>query len=134
MSKLIVYHLGVGDIFSRKAVRVMKDASAVNSLVEGTIEEVPLTDELFIVTSYEMNMLRTIANRVLLNDGEFSRIIFGDAVVIRKNADGEYVHIKDSDVDIIESALRPIFMYSHTGVSYFKEDMKGITTYEFKKS
>lgn len=112
----------------------MKDASAVNSLVEGTIEEVPLTDELFIVTSYEMNMLRTIANRILLNDGEFSRIIFGDAVVVRKNADGEHVHIKDSDVDIIESALRPIFMYSHTGVSYFKEDMKGITTYEFKKS
>lgn len=134
MSKLIIYRIGVGDIFSNEAVRVIENASEINKLVLGTLEEVPLTDELFLVTSFELNYMHAFANRVLLKDGEYSRVIFGEAIVVRKNADGVYVNIQDADFDVIESSLRPVVMYSHARVSYFKEDMKEIATYEFEKS
>lgn len=132
MSELKIYSLGVCDFFAKKVNKSVRDSSIIQTLVEGTIEEVPLINDLFIITSFEMNMLRLIANRVMLKDGKFVRIIFGDAFVVKKDVDGQYASIKDSDINIIESTLRPIIGYTYEKVSYINKDL-GIETYEFKK-
>lgn len=129
MSEIKVYNLGVGDIFSKIPIKVIRDASA---LIDGTVEEVALTDNLIIITSFEMNMLKLMANRVMFEDGKFVRIIFGNAFVVRKDADGQYTSIEDSDIDAIETAIRPIVSYTYEKVSYIDKDMR-IVIHEFKK-
>lgn len=111
MSKLQVYSLYKGDYFSDKGIIEFQSVSDLESRIGGTVEAVPINDELILIRGIEFNILKVPVNRLWFKDNKPYGVVYGDAFVVRSGTDNQYTSVLKSDIDFIEDTFRPILQY-----------------------
>lgn len=86
---------------------IENDLKAYQKYVGGTIQYVPLTDEIDIICNDEGKLLRLPLNRAWYYDGEVVDIFAGNIFACRHD-EGNFTDIKDEDIPVITKALRPL--------------------------
>lgn len=132
--KIKVYRMRPHSLVGR-IIEIEHTLEALQKEVGGYIDIVPLDEsgELDLYVHDEGKLIGLPVNRVWLIDSQVADILVGTVFVARHDNEGNTISIRDSDVETIESILRPIVTFSHKQVSYIRKDFKGIAIHEFKK-
>lgn len=86
---------------------IENDLKAYQKYVGGTIQYVPLTDEIDIICNEEGKLLRLPFNRAWFYDGSLADIFCGDILACRHDDSGNFTDIKDEDIPVITKDVRP---------------------------
>lgn len=135
MSKKIKVYRMRPHSFIGEVIEIQDSLEASQKEVGGCIDIVPLDEkgELDLFLHDEGKLIGLPVNRVWLLDNKVADIVVGTIFVARHDAEGNTISIMESDIETIESILRPIIAFSYDKVSYIKKDFRGIETYVFEK-
>lgn len=124
MKKLQVYALYKGDYLSEMGVIEFPNVLEMERRIGGTIEQVPINQDLVFIRGAEYNFLKVPVNRLWFKDNNLHGVLYGDAFVAKIKEDGNYAPIFKSDIDFIEKSFRPVvFQIPNKIYSYIKEDL-----------
>lgn len=124
MKKLQVYSLYKGDYTSEKGIVEFQSEKELEMSIGGTIESVPINDELILIRGVEYNVLKVPVNRLWFKDDKPIGVVYGDAFVARIGDANRYTSVLESDIDFIEKSFRPVILHiPNKQYSYLKEDL-----------
>lgn len=124
MKKLQVYALFKGDYFSEKGIVEFQSEVELEQRIGGTIETVPINDELVLIRGVEYNALKVPVNRLWFKDNKPIGVVCGDAFIVRVGADNYYSSVLESDIEFIEKSFRPIVLHiPNKQYTYLREDL-----------
>lgn len=124
MKKLQVYSLYKGDYTSEKGIVEFQSEKELEMSIGGTIESVPISDELILIRGVEYNVLKVPVNRLWFKNDKLIGVVYGDAFVARIGDANRYTSVLKSDIDFIEKSFRPVILHiPNKQYSYLKEDL-----------